>query len=74
MVKNGDVVYAISYYNKNLCCREYYLNRSCFPTIEGAEREIMLLKKAELKKPQKTRIRFKIEPRTIKKAINKSIK
>lgn len=73
MVKNGDTVYLISYYNKLMCCREYYMNRSCFERLEAAEREVKLLKKAELKKPYTIRIRFKIEPLIIKNAINKTV-
>lgn len=73
MVKNGDTVYLITYYNKLMCCREYYMNRSCFERFESAEREVELLKKAELKKQYKIRIRFKIESSIVKNAINKPI-
>ena len=64
------IVYLISYYNRNLCYREYYMNRSSFESFERAEREVELLKKHEkwLKKHghDSVRNRFKIEPKEIK--------
>lgn len=65
------VVYLISYYRRDLCVREYYLNRSSFVHYETAEREVRLLKKHEKELSKKVgipinRTRFKIEPIEIK--------
>jgi hypothetical protein len=66
------MVYLISYYRRDLCVREYYLNRSSFVHNETAEREVDLIKKHEKDLFRKykipvNRIRFKIESITIKK-------
>lgn len=72
----GMTVYLISYYDRVLCCRTYYMNRSSWETPGGAEREIVLLKRREDKNKRdigyRKWIRFKVESKEIRK--NQKIK
>ncbi len=69
---DGQVRYLISYYDNLQLCRKYYLNRSSFPDLESAKREVRLLKIREQQTIPKRLTNFKIEKTIITKAINKS--
>lgn len=73
---DGQVRYRISFFNNLTSSREYYLNNTTFSRLEDAEREVTLLKNIEKSRKgisPKKRIRFKIEPYIVKKALNKNI-